>query len=176
MSSALTSMQNLNEFAHSLSLDNVKSTVSSLQGKFSSLKPVQEFLDVRRVSKPADLNEVKERVSYNLSYFQANYISISLLLSVYALITNGLLLFVLLFTGLGLYGISKLNGEDLRLPIGSVSTSQLYTGLLIIALPLGFLASPISTMMWLIGSTGVTVFAHAALMEKPVETVFEEQV
>ena len=47
---------------------------------------------------------------------------------------------------------------------------------MIVAVPLGFLASPISTMMWLIGSSGVTVGAHAALMEKPIETVFEEEV
>ena len=38
------------------------------------------------------------------------------------------------------------------------------------------MASPISTMMWLIGSDGVTVGAHAALMEKPIETVFEGSV
>ena len=33
-----------------------------------------------------------------------------------------------------------------------------------------------SAVMWLIGSSGVTVGAHAALMEKPIETVFEEEV
>lgn len=47
---------------------------------------------------------------------------------------------------------------------------------MIIAVPLGFLASPISTMMWLIGASCVTVFSHASFMEKPIETVFEEQV
>lgn len=113
---------------------------------------------------------------WNLSYFQSNYIAVILLLSVYALVTNGLLLFVLLFTGAGLYGIGKLNGETLNLPFGTVTPSQLYTGLLIISLPLAFMASPISTMMWLIGSSAVTTLSHAALMEKPIETVFEEQV
>lgn len=81
-----------------------------------------------------------------------------------------------MFTIGGIFGISKLNGEDLVLPFARLSTSQLYTGLMIIAVPLGFLASPISTMMWLIGASCVTVFSHASFMEKPIETVFEEQV
>ncbi|QPG75337.1 hypothetical protein FOA43_002690 [Brettanomyces nanus] len=167
---------NFSSMSNAFSMENIKQSYSTLQNKFSTVRPAQEFFDVRRLSKPADFNEVQQRVSYNVSYFQANYISVVLLLSVYALITNGLLLFVLLFSGLGVYGISKLHGEDLKLPIGSLTTSQLYTGLLIIALPLGFLASPISTMMWLIGSSAVAVVSHAALMEKPIETVFEEQV
>ncbi|MCP8716380.1 MAG: hypothetical protein M5E90_03060 [Asgard group archaeon] len=111
-----------------------------------------------------------------MGYFSANYITIVLALSVYALVTNFLLLFVTVFVLGGIYGINKLNGEDLVLPVGRFNTSQLYTGLLIVAVPLGFLASPISTMMWLIGSSAVTVGAHASLMEKPIETVFEEEV
>ena len=90
--------------------------------------------------------------------------------------TNLLLLFVTAFVIGGVYGISRLNGEDLVIPFGRYNTSQLYTGLLIVAIPLGFLASPISTMMWLIGSSSVTVLTHASLMEKPIETVFEEEV
>lgn len=97
-------------------------------------------------------------------------------LSIYALITNFLLLFVTCFVIGGIYGINKLNGEELVTPFGRYNTSQLYTGLLIVAIPLGFLASPISTMMWLIGSSAVCVGSHAALMEKPIETVFEEEV
>lgn len=62
------------------------------------------------------------------------------------------------------------------LPFATITTSQLYTTLLVVSLPLGFLASPISTMMWLIGSSCVCVFSHASFMEKPIETVFEEQV
>ncbi|VEU23483.1 DEKNAAC104708 [Brettanomyces naardenensis] len=178
MSTLLAPFQNINlsSVTDALNTDNLRQSYVSLQGKFSSLKPPQEFFDVRRISRPADFSEIQQRVAYNLPYFQANYIAIVLLLSVYALLTNALLLFVILFGGLGAYGISRLNGGELSLPIGTLTTSQLYTGLLIITLPLGFLASPVSTMMWLIGSSAVTVFSHAALMEKPIETVFEEQV
>lgn len=157
-------------------MDRIRSDFNSVQSTISKLRPPQEFFDFRRVSKPANFGEVQQRVGFNLGYFSANYITIVLALSVYALVTNFLLLFVTVFVLGGIYGINKLNGEDLVLPVGRFNTSQLYTGLLIVAIPLGFLASPISTMMWLIGSSAVTVGAHASLMEKPIETVFEEEV
>ncbi|CAK7901513.1 hypothetical protein CAAN1_06S04478 [[Candida] anglica] len=159
-----------------LSLDSIRSNIGTLSSSVSKLRPPQEFFDVRRLSKPANFGEVQSRVSYNLGYFSANYVAIVGLLSVYALITNTLLLFVILLVGGGLFGISKLNGEDLVLPVGRFNTSQLYTGLLVVAVPLCIFASPISTMMWLIGSSGVSVFSHASFMEKPIETVFEEEV
>lgn len=147
-----------------------------MQSSVSKLRPPQEFFDVRRFNKPLTMGEAQGRIGYNLGYFSANYLAIVLLLSVYTLLTNLLLLFVILFVGLGVFGISTLGGNDLVLPFGRFNTSQLYTGLLVVAVPLGFLASPISAMMWLVGSSAVVVFGHAALMEKPIETVFEEEV
>ncbi|CDK24998.1 unnamed protein product [Kuraishia capsulata CBS 1993] len=153
-----------------------QSDVVTLQSKLSSIRPPQEFFDVRRFSKPANFSEIQQRVTYNLGYFQANYAAIVALLSVYSLLTNLLLLFVIIFTVFGVFGINKLDGRDLELPMGRLTTSQLYTGLLVVAIPLGFLASPISTMMWLIGASSVTVLSHASFIEKPIETVFEETV
>lgn len=83
---------------------------------------------------------------------------------------------MIVIVGGGIYGINKLGGQDLVLPVGRFNTSQLYTGLLIVAVPLGFLAGPIYTMLWLVGASAVTVFSHASLMEKPIETIFEEEV
>lgn len=148
----------------------------SLQGKFSSLRTPQEFFDVRHFSKPANFSELQQRVTYNITYYQSNYIAIVLLLSIYALVTNVLLMFVIGLVGGGLAVISKLGGQDLVIGSLTLTSSQLYTGLLIIALPLAFLASPISTIMWLIGSSCVCVLSHASFMEKPIETVFEETV
>lgn len=113
---------------------------------------------------------------YNLTYYQSNYIAIILLLSAYALITNYLLLFVIGLVVGGVFLINRLNGEDLVTPLGTFTASQLYSGLLFVSIPLGFFASPISTMMWLIGSSCVCIFSHASFMEKPIETVFEEVV
>ncbi|GMM34516.1 Yip3 protein [Saccharomycopsis crataegensis] len=164
------------QFSERLSLDRLRSDAGSLTTRMGSIRPPQEFFDFRRLSKPENFGEIQSRVGYNLGYFSSNYALIAALFFVYALITNLLLLFVIIFVVLGVLGINKLHGEDLVLPFGRLTTSQLYTGLLCVAIPLGFLASPISTMMWLIGASGISIFSHAAFMEKPIETIFEEQV
>lgn len=157
-------------------MERLRSEVGNLSTSISKLRPPQEFFDLRRISKPANFNEIQSRISYNLGYFSANYIAIISILSIYALITNLLLLFVIAFSVGGIFAINKLDGEDLVTPFGRFNTSQLYTGLLVVSIPLAFFASPISTVMWLVGSSSVSVFSHAALMEKPIETVFEEEV
>lgn len=164
------------QFSERLNLERLRLDAGSLTLRLGNIRPPQEFFDYRRISKPENFGDVQSRVGYNLGYFLSNYAAIAVFFFVYALVTNLLLLFVIIFVVLGVLGISRLHGEDLVLPFGRLTTSQLYTGLLCVAIPLGFLASPISTMLWLIGASGVTILAHAAFMEKPIETIFEEQV
>ncbi|KAL6235161.1 hypothetical protein BDW75DRAFT_251062 [Aspergillus navahoensis] len=125
----------------------------SLGSRFANLRPISEFLDFKRISKPANFGEAQSRVNYNLSYFSSNYAAIFVLLSVYSLLTNPMLLFVIFLVSGGLWGIGKLGGRDLDLGFARFNTSQLYTGLLLVAVPLGFWASPIATFLWLIGAT-----------------------
>ena len=147
----------------------------SISSRFANLRPISEFLDLKRLSKPANFGEVQSRVNYNLSYFSSNYAVVFVMLSVYGLLTNPVLLFDIVFVTCGLYGIGKLGGRDLDLGFRRFNTSQLYTALLCIAVPLGFISSPFATVMWLIGATCVTVFGHAALMDKPIENAFSEE-
>jgi PRA1 family protein 1 len=144
----------------------------SLGTRFSNLKPVSEFLDLKRISKPANFGEVQSRMNYNLSYFSSNYIVVFLMLSIYSLLTNLTLLFVIVLVVGGMWGIGKLEGRDLDVGVFRATSSQLYTGLLIIAVPLGFIASPIRTVLWLIGATGVTILGHASFMDKPIDEAF----
>ncbi|MCJ1366974.1 hypothetical protein MMC16_006105 [Acarospora aff. strigata] len=132
--------------------DGVRS--QSITSRFANLKPISEFLDLKRLSKPANFSEVQTRVNYNLAYFSSNYLVVFIMLSIYSLLTNYLLLFVIVLVVGGMYGIGKLKGQDLELGAARATTSQLYTGLLVIAVPLGMWASPISTVLWLIGATG----------------------
>lgn len=147
----------------------------SIGSRFANLRPISEFLDLKRLSKPANFGEVQSRVNYNLGYFSSNYAVVFVMLSIYSLLTNPILLFVIILVTGGLYGISKLEGRDLDVGFRRFNTSQLWTGLLIVAVPLGIWASPISTVLWLIGATGVTVFGHAALLDKPIENAFSEE-
>ncbi|CRK11249.1 hypothetical protein BN1708_017117, partial [Verticillium longisporum] len=77
------------------------------------------------------------------------------MLSLYALLTNWLLMFDIIFVVAGMFIIGRLDGRDLEIGTFKATTSQLYTGLLVIAIPLGLLASPFATLLWLIGASGV---------------------
>lgn len=156
-------------------MENIKSEFQSLQSKLATLRTPQEFFNFKKISKPQNFGEVQSRVAYNLKYFSSNYGLIIGCLSIYTLLTNLLLLFVIVLVVAGIVGINKLKGEELVTPFGSFKTNQLYTGLVCVAVPIGFLASPISTLLWLIGASAVSVFGHASLMERPIETVFDEE-
>lgn len=97
------------------------------------------------------------------------------MLSVYSLITNLTLVSVILLVVVGMYGIGCLRGEDLDLKVIKLSTSQLYTCLAVVAVPLGFIASPLSTVLWLIGASLVVIGGHASFMEKTIEVEFAEE-
>ena len=165
---ALTSRLNLQG-----RFDSVKS--QSIANRFANLKPISEFLDIKRLSKPQDFSDIQNRVNYNLSYFSSNYAVVFVMLSIYSLLTNLLLLFVIILVVGGMFGISKLQGRDLDVGLARATSSQLYTGLLIIAVPLGIWASPITTVLWLIGATGVSILGHASFMEKDVAASFSEE-
>ncbi|KAF2876302.1 prenylated rab acceptor 1 [Massariosphaeria phaeospora] len=165
---ALTSRMNL-----SGRFEGLRST--SVSSRFANLRPVSEFFDVKRVSKPANFTEVQSRVNYNLGYFSSNYAVVFVMLSIYSLLTNLTLLFVICLVVGGMYGIGKLQGNDLEIGSWKATTNQLYTTLLVIAIPLGFWASPFSTALWLIGASGVTILGHAAFLDKPIESAFSEE-
>lgn len=153
--------------------DAVKS--QSVANRFANLKPISEFLDIKRLSKPEDFGQLQNRVNYNLSYFSSNYAVVFVMLSIYSLLTNLLLLFVIILVVGGMFGISKLQGRDLDIGFARATSSQLYTGLLIVSVPLGIWASPISTVLWLIGATGVTILGHASFMDKDIAASFSEE-
>jgi hypothetical protein len=165
---ALTSRLNLGS-----RFDSVRS--QSIGTRFANLKPISEFLDLKRLSKPTTFGEMQSRVNYNLGYFSSNYAAVAIMLGIYSLLTNLTLLFDIIFVGLGLFGIKKLGGRDLELGFMRATTSQLYTGLLVIAVPLFIWASPISTALWLVGATGVSILGHASFMDKPIDTAFSEE-
>lgn len=76
----------------------------------------------------------QNRVNYNLSYFSSNYAAVFLMLSIYALLTNKWLSFVIVFVIASMYGIGKLEGRDLNMGFATATTSQLYTTVAVIAI------------------------------------------
>jgi hypothetical protein len=144
----------------------------SLAGRFSNLRPISEFFDVKRVNKPANFAEMQSRVNYNLGHFSSNYAVVFSMLCIYGLLTNFWLLFDIIFVVVGMFVIGKLEGRDLELGQQRFSTMQLYTGLWIIAIPIALISGVFGTMMWLIGASGVVILGHAALLDKPIDEAF----
>ncbi|TGJ84192.1 hypothetical protein E0Z10_g4577 [Xylaria hypoxylon] len=145
---------------------------TSISSRFANMKPIGEFLDFKRLSKPANFAEVQSRVNYNLSTFSSNYAAVFVLLSIYALITNVLLLFDIVLLAGGLWLLGRLNGQDLTIGTFTATTSQLYTGLLCTCGFLFIIASPFSTVLWLIGASGVVILGHATFLDKPIDEAF----
>ena len=147
----------------------------SIASRFANIKPISEFFDIKRLSKPNSFQEVQTRVNYNLGYFSSNYAVVFVMLSIYSLITNFWLLFDIIFVVFGMWFIGKLKGGDLEIGTFKATTSQLYTGLVCISVPIGFFSSPFTTILWLIGASGVTILGHASLMDRPIENAFSEE-
>lgn len=147
----------------------------SVTQRFSNLKPVGEFLDIKRLSKPRDFADVQSRVNYNLGYFSSNYAVIFVMLSIYALLTNTWLLFDIVFVTVSMWIIGRLGGRDLEIGTFRATTSQLYTGVACISVPIAIFSGPIGTFLWLIGASGVTILGHASLMDRPIENAFSEE-
>ncbi|KAG6009512.1 hypothetical protein E4U21_002148 [Claviceps maximensis] len=152
---ALTSRLNLGERLSGF-------TSGPMTGRFSNLRPISEFLDFKRLSKPANFGEVQSRVNYNLGHFSSNYAIVFVMLSLYALLTNWLLLFDITLVVVSMWFIGRLDGRDLQIGNLRATTSQLYTALVVVSVPLCLIASPFSTLLWLIGASGVTILGHAS--------------
>ncbi|KAI0001308.1 prenylated rab acceptor PRA1 [Russula compacta] len=150
-------------------VDTIK---SFRETRLSALRPPSEFFDPNRISRPADINQGVSRISYNTRYFSGNYGLIIAVLAVYALITNPLLLISLGFLIGGFTAINKWAPEPMQMGDHVVTQKSLYTGLFVIGLPLLWWSSPLGTFFWLVGASGVLIFAHASFIEPGVESEY----
>ncbi|KAL7410541.1 prenylated rab acceptor PRA1 [Mrakia frigida] len=140
--------------------------------KLSSLRPVNEFFDHQRISRPADMNEVTSRISYNTRYFSGNYGIVIAVLAVYALLTNPLLLLSLGLLLGGFTAINKFAPEPMQVGEHVVTQKSLYTGLFVLGLPLLWISAPLSTLFWIVGSSMFLVLSHASFIEPGVESEY----
>ncbi|KAG0052283.1 hypothetical protein BGZ83_002789 [Gryganskiella cystojenkinii] len=144
--------------------------------RLSSLRPMAEFFDVNRFSKPTGLASVTSRFNYNLSYFQGNYMLMFLGITAYSILTNVMLMVSVGVAVGGTYYISKVPPEGVVIGTNTYTRSQLQTGLMCISVPLFFFSSTIGTIFYIIGASAVTILGHAAFMQEGVEGDFANTV
>ncbi|KAE9411270.1 prenylated rab acceptor PRA1 [Gymnopus androsaceus JB14] len=151
----------------------VSETLKSFrETRLAALRPPSEFFDYQRISRPADFNQVTQRITYNTRYYSGNYVLIIALLAVYALITNPLLIIALGFLVGGFTAINRFAPEPVQMGEHTITQKHLYAALFVIGLPLLYIASPVSTFFWLVGASGVVILGHAAIVEPGIESEY----
>ena len=53
--------------------------------RLANVRPLNEFIDYHRISRPKDTNEAVQRVTYNTRHFSGNYAVVIGLLAIYGL-------------------------------------------------------------------------------------------
>lgn len=142
------------------------------QERLSSLRPLGEFFDHQRISRPQDTNEAFQRITYNTRHFSGNYAVVVALLTVYGMINDSLLLFAILFLVFGFWAINRFAPEPMQVGEHVITQKSLYTGLFVIGIPLLWFASPFGFMFWLVGSSAFLILGHAAFIEPPVSSEY----
>ncbi|KAL5523669.1 hypothetical protein ACEPAG_7842 [Sanghuangporus baumii] len=140
--------------------------------RLSALRPPQEFFDHHRLSRPQDLNQATQRVSYNTRYFSGNYGIIVAVLAVYALITNPLLLISIAFLVGGFAAINRFAPEPMQVGDHVVTQKSLYITLFVVGIPLLLWSSPLGTFFWLVGASSFVILFHACFMEPGIESEY----
>jgi len=140
--------------------------------RLSTLRPATEFFNHRQISRPADMNQATERISYNTRHFAGNYIIVVIILAIYAVLTNLWLLFAIAFLFGGFTAINKFAPEPTQVGDYVITQKGLYITLFCIGLPALWIAAPISTFFWLVGASLFLILFHAALIEPGVESEY----
>lgn len=140
--------------------------------RLSGLRPLSEFFDHQRISRPQDTNEAFQRITYNTRHFSGNYAVIVALLTVYGMINDTLLFFAIIFLVFGFWAINRFAPEPMQVGEHVITQKSLYTGLFVIGIPLLWFASPFGFMFWLVGSSAFLILGHAAFIEPPVSSEY----
>jgi len=130
-----------------------------------SIRPWAEFFKSSKFGLPPVVSAVS-RIQHNLSYFFSNYLCIFAVLLIYCILTSFIMLLTLIALGGLIYTIRQ---RTLKGPVivgnQELPPSLLYTLAIMVCIPLFALADVGQVMYWVIGSSILVIFLHAALYE-----------
>lgn len=125
-----------------------------------------EFFNTSRLMKaPANKQHLTRRVLDNLSYFQGNYLCVSLVLVVYCILTSPLLLLALATYAVSMYLITVRSalGKQTCVLGYRFNLQQQYSFITMLSLPLLWVAGAQTALFWVIGASFFVVGLHALL-------------
>ncbi|KAJ3308537.1 hypothetical protein HDV04_001160 [Boothiomyces sp. JEL0838] len=146
--------------------------ISSLKSRLSSIRPFSDFFAKDRFSLPSDFNTFKTRASFNIIYFQNNYLLISVIVVAYFLITN----LWLLVSGIFFFGGFKLvasKPDGITILEQKYSQAQLWTVYFVLSFLLFWLSGITSTLIYVFAVCGLFCLGHAGCLDKPIEAEYE---
>ncbi|KAI8822650.1 PRA1 family protein-domain-containing protein [Fimicolochytrium jonesii] len=143
--------------------------------RLSTLKPLSDFFDRTRLSRPQSIAQFSSRLNHNLTYFQNNYILIVLIITAYLLFTNIFLLVTILFV---LGGFKFISSLPANVPTSifrgrwTVTPSGLWPVFAVVSVLMIWISGATGTIFYMIAVCAFVVCAHAGVMEVPVEAGF----
>ncbi|WFD47143.1 Prenylated Rab acceptor 1 [Malassezia furfur] len=140
--------------------------------RLSTVRPLNEFVDYNRISRPRDTNEAVQRLTYNTRHFSGNYAVVIVLLAVYGLIMAPLLIVAVGILVGGFAAINRFAPEPMQVGNHVVTQKGLYTALFVVGIVLLWFANPFSFVFWLVGSSAILILGHAAFIEPPVSSEY----
>ncbi|WFC95616.1 Prenylated Rab acceptor 1 [Malassezia brasiliensis] len=140
--------------------------------RLSTVRPLNEFVDYHRISRPRDTNEAVQRLTYNTRHFSGNYAVVIVLLAVYGLIMAPLLIVAVGILVGGFAAINRFAPEPMQVGNHVVTQKGLYTALFVVGIVLLWFANPFSFVFWLVGSSAILILGHAAFIEPPVSSEY----
>ncbi|RUO96384.1 hypothetical protein BC936DRAFT_142127 [Jimgerdemannia flammicorona] len=164
------------------------------QERLSQLRPLGDFFDKNRISRPTSAQQISQRLSrIGLARYVSLVVTYPLRKHWFAhvppfvlactvitsnttkattLITNLFLLITIIFAVGGLQFISKQGSEPLVFGGTIITSAQMYAGLIGLSIPLLWISSAGSTVFWIIGAAAVIIGGHAAFLEPSIEGDF----
>ncbi|KAI8901744.1 PRA1 family protein-domain-containing protein [Globomyces pollinis-pini] len=175
LSSSSTVASNLGSYAK-LSPEQVENIKSETKKRLAGLRSWSEFFSYDRFIRPTDYNTFQTKLSFNVKYFQNNYLLIILVVVAYFLITNlWLLLSMVYFIG-GYKFILSLPTNQPSVILGvQVSQGQLWLMYGIVGFLLYWVSGVTTTIVYVVSVCALFICIHGGCMEKPLEAEFDDQ-
>jgi len=125
-----------------------------------------EFFNTSRMMKaPCTRQQLTRRLLANLSYFQGNYLCVSIVLVIYCILTSPLLLLAIVIYLFALYLVTARSafGKQTKIFGHRLNLHQQYSFITMLALPPLWIAGAPGALFWVIGASFFVVGLHASM-------------
>lgn len=134
-----------------------------------NIRPWTTFFNTSYFKTPPSVQKLTQRIVRNIMYFQSNYFIVSLILTLYCLITSPLLLLAVCCSLTACYMLGRRNPDQKLKVFGrELTLPQQYALVAGCSLPVYIWAGAGSAMFWVLGASIFFITLHAAFFNVSV--------